>query len=1045
MNNIFSQVLKGDLFSKPVAINIAGQDSSRSYLGVLVSIACLTLAIYMTAPTIKKFVKESDPTINSYYEYDTDKLNMTYDNFFFSVGFFSQLDGKSKEISNTTNNYTALLNIDNINIDCPNCNFTINSTYYDGIYNSIKKGNSTRRLQDASNVNQIEKRNDIRNLATNSTTTWSKSYAYLSSQLIPKYSKSNITSSNFSLMYCRTKRFDGIRIKSMAKKRAYDISSIMKTFSYCLPPMFNGVISDGSTSSSDSSMKFQMSYQTTTKIPTTLTTVFKETGAVNPSTGEEPDSVYDMEDDYFDKEDYYEDDLEKEDQYEAEEDKYYDYEDDIKYTEEDDDEDTTDNTDTADIADTTTDQNNKQSTKSTQESEALNDNENIRLLISNNTYVSSEYRKNTYNNTISIGNSNSEYVNYKANRELQSGTQYITNSTLQSSLKMIHEKNQFPKILLLTKNLQITPQGKTLLTILYEMNILDYYDQLSGIPIDYNIYVQNITVIVTKTKFIIPRQKKTTVLIVNKIERNTLDTSDRTSIGFNFKVYSDTKIITVVYTSFENVLEVFGSFFAVFSLFATITSELYNDIFYKKAMVNELFTFVHYKNGLNIGKGRFLSGNSGNNGVIDNNSNPNNYNNGENNGNDVIINYNNLNSINNNIELKNGNNLDDFRSNSNLYNIKRNNMHVGNIKISSKDSKDSKDNNYLSDISKFHKVSFIKTNNNIRNACENQIDLNKLNSLSKINEIISNQIMKDTNNASNSNNKMKSNINNISIFNIDNENDDFSNFNQANNMIAVLKPTGYPLSSHSKNSKDRDNDSYKNNDNRNKDGSSNTDRNLIKNNYLNKQEDVITLNNESSKINSKIISPKMRNNQDVKYSNEDFKVFDDNKYNYNNNNSNELNINKINEKDSNSGLKYNSLDRVKNIQKTTKEGSDYSNYKKEIHEIIDCGLSIKKKDEIKIDLVNIWEVVQSTIICFCLKPNRKIKLIDKAYDLIENKMEVSNIIKNQLDVFFLKRLLLSKEALTQFHDNYREINYDEENVAHEYLDLLEESVKEGQY
>ena len=146
----------------------------------------------------------------------------------------------------------------------------------------------------------------------------------------------------------------------------------------------------------------------------------------------------------------------------------------------------------------------------------------------------------------------------------------------------------------ITKNIQITPNKDNILTLIHDMNILDYYDKFTGIPMSYNIYIQNITIIIDSTTFIVPKTETTTYLVINNIEQNKLDTSNRKSIKFNFKVYPNTKIFTVKYTSFENVLETFGSFFSVFSLIASIISNLYNNHYYKQAMVNSVFNFVHY-------------------------------------------------------------------------------------------------------------------------------------------------------------------------------------------------------------------------------------------------------------------------------------------------------------------------------------------------------------------------------------------------------------------------------------------------------------------
>lgn len=148
----------------------------------------------------------------------------------------------------------------------------------------------------------------------------------------------------------------------------------------------------------------------------------------------------------------------------------------------------------------------------------------------------------------------------------------------------------FPKVIIISKNIQITPQKENLLTIVHDINLLNYYNVVTGIPMSYNIFVQNMTISITKTKFLIPVEEQKTQLIVKLIEENKLDTNDRKSIAINFKVYPDTQIINVVYVSFEDVLGAFGGFFSTFSLLAAVLSDLvYNDFFYKINTVNSVF------------------------------------------------------------------------------------------------------------------------------------------------------------------------------------------------------------------------------------------------------------------------------------------------------------------------------------------------------------------------------------------------------------------------------------------------------------------------
>ena len=167
-------LLKFDLFSKTVEISLDGEDSSRSYIGAFVSVICLALSFGLTYESFNQFVNKVDPDVSSYIEYDTTKINMTEQNFFFAIGFFSQLQGKPSEISNSTNNYTDFLNLKDIDISCPSCNFSINNDYYETIYGQKTTNNTNRNLETTD---------------SDADSLYSKSRAYLSPELIPDYAK----------------------------------------------------------------------------------------------------------------------------------------------------------------------------------------------------------------------------------------------------------------------------------------------------------------------------------------------------------------------------------------------------------------------------------------------------------------------------------------------------------------------------------------------------------------------------------------------------------------------------------------------------------------------------------------------------------------------------------------------------------------------------------------------------------------------------------------------------------------------------------------
>ena len=173
---------------------------------------------------------------------------------------------------------------------------------------------------------------------------------------------------------------------------------------------------------------------------------------------------------------------------------------------------------------------------------------------------------------------------------------------MSEQIRQLGNMNYWPKLIMLTQNIQITPNDptKNLTSFLYDMNLLDYYD-ISRYPYSYDIYIQNVTVVVDSTKFLIPVKETKTYFVAQRVELNKLDRSARSSVNFNFKIYSDTMIITVSFTSFNDVLSQFGAFFSVFTLVFSLVASTYNDYFYKEELVNSIFKFTKYKRKIKKG------------------------------------------------------------------------------------------------------------------------------------------------------------------------------------------------------------------------------------------------------------------------------------------------------------------------------------------------------------------------------------------------------------------------------------------------------------
>lgn len=305
------QFSKFDLFGKPVEITVLGEGANKTFIGAIVSIFCLTLSIYLTVPTFDNFMKSVNPTVVTSYEYDTSSIKMNEKNFYFSVGFYYYLSGTKLELSNSTNNYTALINTSDIQLSCNDCGFNITSNYYDTYYNETlgSKSNSTnttttttsnrRRFTESSNTTDSNSSSSSVDNTTNSTNTtveysnvtgWKKPTSVLAKSLLEQqldgYKAKNISNSTFYLVSCRSEMFqENMRIKSISKLRSQDIAEILRTYSFCFPEVFESELTDGSDSGYDQTLSAQLEYKKVEYIPEELKGMFTIEGAVDPSTG----------------------------------------------------------------------------------------------------------------------------------------------------------------------------------------------------------------------------------------------------------------------------------------------------------------------------------------------------------------------------------------------------------------------------------------------------------------------------------------------------------------------------------------------------------------------------------------------------------------------------------------------------------------------------------------------------------------------------------------------------------------------------------------
>ena len=154
-------------------------------------------------------------------------------------------------------------------------------------------------------------------------------------------------------------------------------------------------------------------------------------------------------------------------------------------------------------------------------------------------------------------------------------------------LNLISQQNSFPKVLLLYSDCYVTKQ-KT--STVYYLESLDYMDLMTGNPISYYVYLQQTDIIRDKT-ILTSNLNTTTFFTIQSIVKNNLDTSSRSEASLTFKVFPQKNSITVKYVSLSDVLSVFGSYYSVFTLIASVVCKMFSPIVYEGDLVNSVFRF----------------------------------------------------------------------------------------------------------------------------------------------------------------------------------------------------------------------------------------------------------------------------------------------------------------------------------------------------------------------------------------------------------------------------------------------------------------------
>lgn len=214
------------------------------------------------------------------------------------------------------------------------------------------------------------------------------------------------------------------------------------------------------------------------------------------------------------------------------------------------------------------------------------------------------YLKNPPNSSLRLFDNLEKTLNksnsQKERRHLQSQLSNQQFQSLQIDSIMMEKINRFrfPKILFIHRSFQINPnaevmENEPLYENVFNLNILDYRDLITGNPKSYNIFIQQTIIEITKPYYFFSSTTETnTILKVYSIEEDSISSDLNEGAIFSFKAVSEIPKISITFLLFKDWLSEFGSFSTVLALINTILASFYNDNLLKSKIINSLFKFI---------------------------------------------------------------------------------------------------------------------------------------------------------------------------------------------------------------------------------------------------------------------------------------------------------------------------------------------------------------------------------------------------------------------------------------------------------------------
>ncbi len=241
--NVSNYLKVFDIFGKPVQLGLNGETSSKSIIGVFVSLVTIVLSLLMTLPTFENFIYEKNPILTRETVYGIDNITFDSSNFFVALSFYyKSSDNLSvKYIGNETNNLTESLRIYPVNYTCETC-----TGLGSDIYKLVNSSNSYKcvlnKSMDKSNSQSQEERKSECDLLSSYSISQIQGKSFKPTQ----GSKISSVSHIFNMVYCNKYYFnkDNTTINSLSKNKSNSIIDLFWTYSYCFPTNFSSLLRD---------------------------------------------------------------------------------------------------------------------------------------------------------------------------------------------------------------------------------------------------------------------------------------------------------------------------------------------------------------------------------------------------------------------------------------------------------------------------------------------------------------------------------------------------------------------------------------------------------------------------------------------------------------------------------------------------------------------------------------------------------------------------------------------------------------------------------